>query len=343
MLTAAGYNTMVQLPVLYLSTLVVDHLRLGLASVRLVLNHRHLLTKSSCNMSENKNKKKQHSEEEKVNFRRQPSKLDNARIRQMLQDEESLQKHLQPLFHAMLRGSPLQEQQQQQQQQQQEQEQKQKTKQSLRQKEAEKLQRQPTSAQKQVPPSRQTDSVATTPPPKVPIDDYIPHNPQEIRQTALFSQLYRLIQFQRDQYLVGSEYATWQHNERQQQSSNTTDNSTTAGGGWIIQTDPNDRLPYDPTSLGHQQLARVAADFIPTATVRHATVPLLTPLATETLYPQLKQACNDVILGQQANLNQIVKDSLLAFLKNPQNRMAIKKTTSYRLDSFLYNENGNGE
>ena len=273
-------------------------------------------------MSENKKKG-----EEKVNVRRQPSKLDNARIREILQDEESLQKHLQPLFHAMLRGSPLEEQQEQQ------------NKQRQQRKASVKPQRQPTAIQEQVtaPRSvdhRQTSSAAT---PSVPIDDYIPHDPQEIRQAAVFPQLYRLIQFQRDQYLVGSEYATWQQNERQQQSKSTT------GGGWIIQADPNDRLPHDPTALGHEQIARVLADFIPTATVRNATVPLLTPLPTETLYPQLRQACNDVILGQQANLNYIVKDSLISFLKNPQNRMAIKKSTSYRLDSFLYNENGDGE
>ena len=223
-------------------------------------------------MSESK-KKTTPSEEEKVNIRRQPSKLDNARIRQILQDEEKLQKHLQPLFHAMLRGSPLQEEQQQEQQQQQQL----KNIQKQRQKEADKLQRRPTAIQTQVP-LNQTEPAATTTTttaaPSIPIDDYIPHNPQEIRQTDLFSQLYRLIQFQRDQYLVGSEYATWQQNERQQQSKST----TTAGfGGWIIQADPNDRLPYDPMALGHQQLARVAADFIPTDTVRNATVPLLTP------------------------------------------------------------------
>ena len=163
-------------------------------------------------------------------------------------------------------------------------------------------------------------------PPRVPIDDYIPHSHEAIRQTPLFAQLYRLIQFQRDQYLVGTEYATWQQTER-----------TTRRV-----TDPSDTLPYDRTAWGHPHLARIAADFIPTDTVRNAVVPLVTPLPTTTLYPLLQNACKDAILGQQANLNAIVKDSVLTFLKNPENRRAIKKST-YGFIETKYNEGGEGD
>ena len=251
------------------------------------------------------------------NLRRQPSKLDNARIRQMLQDEERLQQHLQPLFYAMLRGSPLEREQQKKKEQQQQQQQKQQS-------------AQPPKIEKKAKQQSPRLPAITAPPPvaapqRIPIDDYIPQQHQDIRQTAIFAQLYRQIQFQRDQYLVGPEYATWQHKERSQAADD------------IVQADPNDRLPNDPTALGPLQLTRILADFVPTETVRTPLVPLVTPLVPQTLYPIVQRATQDVILSQQANLNDICKSSLLAFLKNPQNRLAIKKSTHGFIET-KYNE-----
>lgn len=285
------------------------------------------------------------------------NKLDNQRIREiLLKDEERLQKHLQPLLYAMLRGAPTAEQQlrqhlDQRQQQQEQQQQKQQEQQQQQQKQkdhdaAATAKQSSTSAaqhsqEKATKPSMTNISPSITPPvpppSTVPIDDYIPYTHKEIRETPVFRQLYRLIQFQRDQYLVGTEYATWQQNERQR-----CEQAAALGvaAELIIQTDPSDQLPHDPTAYGHQQLPPLAANFIPSDTVRLATIPLVTPLATDTLYPMLRQACNDIIAGQQENLNAIVKSSLLDFLQNPSNRLAIKKSTHGFIDT-KYNENNN--
>ena len=224
-----------------------------------------------------------------------------------------MQKRLQPLFYAMLRGVPLEQQRKE------------------REKQPKKSPQGPQQAQIETKPSAPTpdqDTADTSPPSpslsmqQIPIDDYIPATHEAIRETPLFSQFYRLIQFQRDQYLVGEDYAKWQQKERQSS----------------VLADPSDRLPLDPTALGHIQIARVAADFIPTATVRQAALPLVTPLPTDTLYPLLRDATiRQGILGQQALLNRVTIDAVLNFIKNPQNRLAIKRST-YGFIETKYND-----
>lgn len=268
--------------------------------------------------------------------RRQSSQLDNERIRQLL-DQENIEERLQPLFYAMLRGSP-------------------RTENVTPPKETDRtaVNRQKAAVAPTTDTTTEKENATTVPPATkkaaapghspvpttamppsssqhvIPIDDYIPHGHLAIRQTPVFQQLYRLIQFQRDQYLVGTEYAQWQHRERQSAASTATGN--------VARTDPNDTLPYDPTALGHGQIAKVAADFIPTATVREALVPLVTPLPSKELYPLLQQATiRQGILGQQALLNNVTKNVVLQFLQNPQHRLAIKKST-YGFIETKYND-----
>jgi solute carrier family 25 S-adenosylmethionine transporter 26 len=252
-----------------------------------------------------------------------------------LLDEENIEERLQPLFYAMLRGTPRMVD----------------SATAIKETNKDTVERQKMQAPTQ---SIEKDNVhgiqkirepiAKTAPPSVvampsssqqtiPIDDYIPSDHQAIRQTPVFQQLYRLIQFQRDQYLVGTEYAQWQQRERQ-----TVSESSMSPSSRVARTDPNDKLPYDPTALGHLQIAKVAADFIPTATVREALLPLITPLPSRELYPLLQQATiQHGILGQQALLNEVTKNIVLQFLQNPQNRLTIKKST-YGFIETKYND-----
>jgi hypothetical protein len=187
---------------------------------------------------------------------------------------------------------------------------------------------------------------------QIPINDYIPTNPADIRQTPLFAQLYSLIQFQRDQYLVGREYAEWQQKERrivakESAPSNSSSSSSSSFVGFAsnlatftnknIETSNNDGLPVDPTALGHAQLARIAADFVPSETVRRALLPLVTPLplppslsspSSPSLYPLIQRATvQQGILAQQGLLNRVTHRAILNFLQNPRNRVAIKQST----------------
>jgi len=51
----------------------------------------------------------------------------------------------------------------------------------------------------------------------------IPEDPAELRETALYRNAYRLIQWQRDNYLVGPDYADWRKKERTRLSDQTRD------------------------------------------------------------------------------------------------------------------------
>jgi hypothetical protein len=215
-------------------------------------------------------------------------------------ERRRLKQHLQPLFYAMLRGAPPA---------------------------ATKLtqerevmspappQESSSSSSKPIPPVTDTRTVSSM----LPIDDYLPPDPTALRQTAVYQTLYGAIQFQRDQYLVGTDYATWQQRERVDKNSD--------GDGRRVMTN-TDPLPHDRTAYGHLQLAPLAASFIPSDTVRLAALPLVVALPTPTmLYPALATVTCDLILAQQGLLDQVVRTTLLGVLREPSYRVAMKKST----------------
>jgi hypothetical protein len=141
------------------------------------------------------------------------------------------------------------------------------------------------------------------------IDDYIPQDRAELKETKLFKSTYELLQWQRDNYLVGFEYANWIKKHRIKYPDRVTD------------------APYDKTALGHQQIAGLLAWFIPTDTVRQALLPIVVDLPDKVLFPIARDATVSLIASQQANLDSIIKTSLISLLKNEQNREAIKNST----------------
>jgi hypothetical protein len=67
--------------------------------------------------------------------------------------------------------------------------------------------------------------------------------------------------------------------------------------------------------------------FIPTDTVRQALLPIVVDLPDKVLFPIARDATVSLIASQQANLDSIIKTSLISLLKNEQNREAIKNST----------------
>lgn len=162
-------------------------------------------------------------------------------------------------------------------------------------------------------PSNQIDEILSQ------VDKQIPHDPIALRQTSLYKGALQVLQWQRDNYLVGTEYADWRKNDRQRQQDHLF-HSPDVESYYIS---------YDDKALGHNQIAQVASDFIPTSTVKNALTPVVTELfAPEgALYDPIKNALAGVILGQQNNLEQTIKNQMLHFLDNPQNREAMKNST----------------
>jgi len=163
------------------------------------------------------------------------------------------------------------------------------------------------------------------------IDKQIPHDPIALRQNSLYQGSLQMLQWQRDNYLVGKEYADWRKNDRhrtqqrqqQQQQQQVFSRMTTTTA--VAETSYD--IPYDPTALGHPQLAKLASDFIPTETVVKALTPIVAGLPATVLYEPVRNSAVEIVRGQQGNLEGIIKNQLLRFLDNPQNREAMKNST----------------
>jgi hypothetical protein len=160
------------------------------------------------------------------------------------------------------------------------------------------------------------------------LDQWIPHDPIALRQTALYKGALQMLQWQRDNYLVGDEYAEWRKNDRVRQQQQLLKHP------WYNQslqtTHESYDLPYDEKAISHRQLSAVASNFIPTQMVQNLLTPLITGLFdvdTGVLYPPIKDATVNLIVDQQKFLEQTMKDQVLIFLDNPQNRDAMKDST----------------
>jgi hypothetical protein len=160
------------------------------------------------------------------------------------------------------------------------------------------------------------------------IERLVPHDPIALRQAPLYKGALQLLQYQRDNYLVGTEYADWRKRDRQRQENQPFYTPASILRRNSILTDLWD-IPYDATALGHGHVVNLASGFIPTATVRNVLVPVLIDLVQpkSPLYRLIQETTSNVIVGQQSNLEQTIKNQMLQFLNNPKNREAIKSST----------------
>lgn len=150
------------------------------------------------------------------------------------------------------------------------------------------------------------------------LEQHVPTNQEELRMTQLYQSTYRLLQYHRDGFLVGQEYARWRQAERQ-----------SGRPAASLQG-----VPVDETALGPIHTKRLLSWFLPSATVRLAVVPLIVPIPTHQLYPLVTASTVQLIQGQQQALNALLKRTVLNFLNNPQNRGAIKNSTQGYLVSI---------
>jgi hypothetical protein len=164
------------------------------------------------------------------------------------------------------------------------------------------------------------------------LDDAIPKEREALREKSLFRSTYPLLQWQRDCYLVGKDYADWRRAERQRRK----------------QHQPTETvfdIAVDPSALGHGQLVAVAAPFIPSSTVRHSLLPLVVALpAEEYLLTPATNALVSLIQSEQRNLDSLVKTSITSYLQDSNNRIAIKHSTrGYIATKYQDSSSGNNE
>lgn len=163
------------------------------------------------------------------------------------------------------------------------------------------------------------------------IDDHIPTDSNMIRETKLFQSAFKAIQWQRDNYLVGMEYANWRKTEREKERERSHPIPAIRQRNIRV---PD--LPYDPTALGHIQFSKLAIDFLPSETMYKAVLPLVVGLPMGPIFPMAHSAVLSLIPLQQTRLDRVVKNSILTYLDNPANRVAIKNTTQ----GFIYRRSG---
>jgi hypothetical protein len=127
----------------------------------------------------------------------------------------------------------------------------------------------------------------------IPCYTLIPTDGDALRNTSLFRSTYKTLQWQRDNHLIGTEYAHWR---RQYRDTQTTD----------VRLLPNDDLLRDRSAMGVSQLVPIIADFIISPTGR--SMVLLSVAATVQFpygayYSSARVRLVPIALGQQCVLD----------------------------------------
>lgn len=187
------------------------------------------------------------------------------------------------------------------------------------------------------------------------LEKEIPTDPQHLRQSRLFQSTKKLVEFQRDQFLVGQDYAQMASGQRYKVRSenpkspptNSSSSSSSAqppaassssSSSWKALRQmtnlhpgeipfPPPQLPFDPNCMGHSFMANVISkQLLPLPSLRQAALPLVCKVPGWIYHPT-QTALVNIIVRQESNLDRILKQQLLTFLGNPKNRTNIKAST----------------
>jgi hypothetical protein len=172
----------------------------------------------------------------------------------------------------------------------------------------------------------QTEETAGAAPFSIPWEKVIPKDSQALRATPLYKTIYKLVQYQRDDYLVGSEYAQWRRLYRDTQPP---DQQLTA----------DDDLPANTKALSVQQLVPITSNFIVSPTMHTTALPWVTGALAYprgALYPIAVDSLVWLGLSQQTYLDKLMKDQLLSMLKSPTYRHQIKSSTQGYMKSHFH-------
>jgi hypothetical protein len=150
----------------------------------------------------------------------------------------------------------------------------------------------------------------------------IPHDAPTMRNSELYQLALRSLLFQRDNYLVGKDYADLRNTQRRRQQ------QLHSAVPFQSSLDlPFSRIPYDATGLGNLQIGGLLQWFIPSPTVHRALLPIVVGLPTGALNEPILRAVANLIPLAQPNLDNVVKGRLLWFLKDEHWRGVIKNST----------------
>jgi hypothetical protein len=143
-----------------------------------------------------------------------------------------------------------------------------------------------------------------------------------MRDTELYKLALRSVEWQRDNYLVGQDYADRRRRERRQDEQDLSPELKT-------QLPPDFRyrnILYDSTALGNQQLAGLFSWFIPSPVVHQQALGLVLSLPSGPLNEPILKATVNLVPMAQTPLDTVVKNSILWFLKDDHWKDVIKRS-----------------
>lgn len=143
-----------------------------------------------------------------------------------------------------------------------------------------------------------------------------------MRDTELYQLALRSLVWQRDNYLVGRDYADERGAQRRKQKQILETHQLTPSVDL-----PFSRMPYDATALGNVQLVRLGSWFIPSPVVHRSLLPIVVGLPTGPLNEPILRATANLIPMSQNNLDNVMKSRILWFLKDEHWRSVIKNST----------------
>jgi hypothetical protein len=185
------------------------------------------------------------------------------------------------------------------------------------------------------------------------LDDHLPADKDSVRALPFYNTTVDAIKYQRDNYLVGTNYATRKEKERtqqeQQQQQLSTSNRTATrrftpptvasvvtarlgvGGirGGLSSRSPSSsvRMPRDATASGYIQIVNLGSWFIPSSAVKESLLPIVVSLPSGPLKDTITNSvCNAIPLAQPP-LDRAVKNAILGFIDSPQMRQMVKNRT----------------
>lgn len=166
------------------------------------------------------------------------------------------------------------------------------------------------------------------------VQDRLPKEKEQVRNLPFYNSTLQALQYQRDQYLMGTKYAEQKAKQPKRQpgselnASERTSRSFGSKSNRVVTPVINPlKATYDPTSMASQQLIPLGASFLPSPTVHDALLPIVVGLPNGALRePILNAAVNSIPMAQPA-LNDAVKNSMIQFLSNPHWKEVVQNQT----------------
>ncbi|KAL3940564.1 MAG: hypothetical protein SGBAC_004920 [Bacillariaceae sp.] len=154
----------------------------------------------------------------------------------------------------------------------------------------------------------------------------LPKEAEEVRNLPFYDTTLKALQYQRDQYFLGTKYAEKKQSAQQKQQQQGSE-MMIVKPVFLMAVD----APYDPTALAPQQTIPLGANFVQSPTVHNALLPIVVGLPNGALREPILNATVNAIPMAQPALNNVVKDTMIQFLSNPKWKEVVQTQTNKTL------------